>query len=181
MIRYVLPRELTKDQIEKFGNYLKTNSQPHEVRILYIIGDSESASYAHNFWSAFKAGKWHVIMDPIDPVTITCKESPERSTQPVVCSTPLQRMINRLEGIHIQQSGPNPPHQEYIRDTVSEAFRAAEIQGIGGVSYGNSNDPVNTITVFVGSRARHKFAVLPKNFFKPGPEDSLDNLKNDDF
>ncbi len=181
MIRYVLPRELTKDQIERFGSYLKANSQPHEARILYVIGDSESAAYAHDFYSAFRAGKWHSTMIPVDPVTITCKESPQRSTQPVVCSTPLQQMINRLEGVHIEQTGPNPPHQEYIRDTVSAALKAADIQGIGGGSYSNNNDPVNTITVFVGFRARHKFAVLPRNFFRPGPEDSLDNLRDDDF
>lgn len=178
MIRYVLPRELTKDQIEKFGSYLKANSQPQEVRILYIMGDSESSAYAHDFWSAFRAGKWHLTMIPVDPITITCKESPQRSTQPVVCSTSLLQMINRLEGVYFEQTGPNPPHQEYIRDTVSAALKAAGIQGIGCCNYSNNNDPVNTITVFVGFRARHKFAVLPS---RPVPEDSLDNLRDDDF
>lgn len=178
MIRYVLPRELTKNQIEKFGSYLKANSHPQEVRILYIMGDSEISAYAHNFWSAFRAGKWHAAMIPVDPVTITCKESPQRSTQPVVCSTNLQQMINRLEGVYMEQTGPNPPHQEYIRDSVSAALNAAGIQGVGCCSYSNTNDPLNTITVYVGVRARHKFAVLPN---RPIPEDSIDSLRDDDF
>src|ERR1700674_2829514 len=33
MISYALPRQLTKEQINAFGKYLLSHSQPHEVRI----------------------------------------------------------------------------------------------------------------------------------------------------
>jgi hypothetical protein len=46
MFRYVLPRELTKEQIEIFGKHLASSTNPQEVRIRYIMGDSEALRYS---------------------------------------------------------------------------------------------------------------------------------------
>ena len=188
MIRYVLPRQLTKDQIEAFGQYLKSNSKPHEVKIKYIMGDAEAQGYAGDFASGFKAGNWVPNMMPINPAGITCHANPSGGMSAFACSSELQQMINRLEGVAIEQSGPNPPPPSsleeklnptpYLSQIVSQALTAAGIQGIGS-GYGYSNDPPNTITVFVGFRKRDKFAVLPPKFGR-GDED-LSDIRDDDF
>ncbi len=190
MVRYVLPRQLTNEQIGAFGKYLAANSQPHEVRIRYILGNGEAQRYAEDFASAFKAGNWLPNMMPVNPSAITCSISPQGSTAPISCSSELQQMINNMEGVTIQQTGPNPPQpstiQErlhpppYLNQVVSDALRSAGLRGIGS-GYGYSNDPLNTITVFVGSRKRDKFAVPPTKFFDHAMKDSLQNLSNDDF
>jgi hypothetical protein len=188
MIRYVLPRQLTKEQTDAFGKYLSSHSQPNEVRIKYILGDAEAERYGEAFASAFRAGNWLPNMMPVNPMAITCHANPQGSAEPFACTSELQQMVNHLEGVSIQQSGPNPPQPStleekvhpppYLNQIVSEALKAAGIQGIGG-GYGNNNDPLNTITVYVGIRPRDKWAVVPPNFFQRRnvPQD----IGDDDF
>lgn len=190
MMRYVLPRHLTKDQIEKFGEYLGGHSPPHEVKIVYIMGDSESQRYAEDFSSAFRKGNWVPNMTPINPLEINCDVSPPGTIVPVTCRSGLWEMVNNLEGISIFQSGPNPPPPTTLEEKahpkpqmgqiVYEALRAADIREIGG-GYGFSNEPLNTITVRIGRRKRDKWAIQPKTFLNRRFEKSPDEITDDDF
>lgn len=190
MMRYVLPRQLAKDQIEKFGQYLKEHSTPHEVKIVYIMGDSESERYASDFASAFRKGSWVPNMNPINPLAINCDLSPPGTIVPVTCRSGLWEMVNTLQGITINQSGPNPPPPATIEEKahpkpplhqiVSEALMAGDIRGISA-GYGFSNEPLNTITVRIGLRKRDKWAIPPKAFWNRRPEKSPDEITDDDF
>jgi hypothetical protein len=221
MIRYVLPRQLSKEQIETFGKYLSSHSQPHEVEIRYIVGDAEAQSYANDFSAAFKAGNWVPKMSPIDPAAITCKAIPQVSSHSpagaegdsalrwsianqvaqdqgtrvevdaahqFLCRSQLKQMKNITEGVQIEQTGPfRPPpktldeklHQyEDVWQCMNGALKEAGIQKVSA-GYMLNNDPLETTTVFIGSRPRDKWAVVPPNFnsHQQVPQDITD----DDF
>jgi hypothetical protein len=99
-------------------------------------------------------------------------------------------MANNLQGVSIQQSGPNPPQPTtieeklhptpYLNTTIFEALKSAGIKGIGG-GYGFSNDPINTITVFVGLRPRDKWGILPASFYDRGLGNFPQDVTDDDF
>lgn len=188
MTRYVLPRHLSQDQIQRFGKYLAANTQPHEVTIKYLMGDDEAESYASDLAAAFRAGNWFPNMIPLNPGSIKCQPSPQSKPLPFWCITetfPVSRA-----GASITQSGPNPPQpttvedklhpKPYLSNVIAQALQAADITDADGGSYGfSSNDPVETITVFVGPRKRGTWAVVPAKFrqMPQGPTD----LKDDDF
>jgi hypothetical protein len=188
MVRYVLPRALTRDQIEAFGRYLSSHSEPHEVRIKYILGDEEAAGYAEDFASAFRAGNWIPNTMPVNPAAVTCKPNPSGSDTSFACSSELQQVMNKLQGVNIQQTGPNPPRPStleeklhptpFLNAIVAEALKSAGIKGIGN-GYGYNDDPLNTITVFVGFRPRNKWGILPPSFYE---RDSFpQDVSDDDF
>lgn len=183
MVRYVVPRELTPKQIEDFGAYLKANSKSQEVTIKYVMGDSEASRYAGDFAAAFKAGDWFPNMRPINSLLINCSNS----VAGPVCKTELQEMMNRLEGVAIYQTGPNPPRSTSIEEKIhppkavhliiTEALTAAGIRGISA-GYSYSDEPLNTVTVYVGSRKRDKWAVPPKDYSRHLTPDAI---TDDDF
>jgi len=189
-VRYVMPRQLTKEQIIAFGKYLSSHAQPHEVRIKYILGDGEAKRYATDFASAFHSGNWLPNMMPIDPALVTCHISPPRNVAPISCSTELEQMANSLEGASIRQTGPNLPPPSTLEEKinpppellqiVSEGLKAAGIPQIGG-SYSNNSDPLNTITVFVGRRPRDKWSILPPKFSERQRSKFPDDISDDDF
>jgi hypothetical protein len=189
MIRYVLPRQLTKEQIDTFRNYLSSHSQPHEVRIKYISGDRESQGYAGDFASAFRAGNWLPNFMPLSPVAITCNENVPGSKPPFTCSSELQQVVNSLEEISIMRTGPNPPPPSTLEEklhptpsldaVISEALRAAGLQGISS-GYSNNADPPNTVTVFIGHRPRDRYAVIPQNFYEKTRRNPRE-ITDDDF
>ena len=189
MRRFVLPRELTNNQIKAFGQYLASHSQPHELKIKYILGDAESERYANDFAAAFREGNWVPTMFPIDPTVIDCRQSVPGNESSFSCNAQLRQMENRLQGVQLEQTGPNPPQpstieeklhpQPYLNQTIVEAMNAAGIPPSGG-SYSFNNDPLNTITLFVGLRPRDKFGVLPAKLFQRQKED-LNDVSDDDF
>ncbi len=190
MKRFVLPRQLTKEQINAFGKYLASHSEPHEVKLKYILGDGEAERYAEDFAAAFKVGNWLPTISPVNPAALTCRAvNPPVNDLPFMCSTELQQMANRLEGISVDQTGLNAPPPStleeklhpppYVYTIVLDAIRAANIQGIGG-SYGYSNEPFNTLTLSIGFRPRDKWGVLPPDFYKRHEEFPRD-ITDDDF
>jgi hypothetical protein len=192
MLRYVLPRALSKEQIDTFGKYLSSHSKPREVTIKYISGDAESTSYAQDLSSAFRAGNWLPDMKPIAPSAVTCRPSPPANDLPFVCSSDLSQIVNSLEGLYVLSSGPNPPPSSTIEEKVHpapgvqqillEALNAANIQGVKG-GYGYSNDPLDTITVSVGFRPRDKIGILPLGLYERMRREgkSLNDISDDDF
>jgi hypothetical protein len=129
----------------------------------------------------------------INPISITCHES-YRSSFPFACNTELEKIWmengSTLEGVSLRQTGPNPPRADtieekrnptpYVHYLVGQAFRAAGISAGGG--YSNTSDPVNTITVFIGSRPRHRHGIPPPKLFTGKmSEDAFINLSDDDF
>jgi hypothetical protein len=189
MMRFVLPRTLSEDEIKSIGQYLAANSQPHEIKIKYILGDRETQGYADDFSLALRAGNWLPVMSPINPARFTC-QSISGDTPIVVCHSELQQVVNSLEGVHIQQTGPNPAQPstieeklnppKYLSHILSEALTAAGIQGIS-TNYGLNSDPLNTITIFVGSRPRDKLATIPPGFYERQKGILLHNITDDDF
>jgi hypothetical protein len=91
-----------------------------------------------------------------------------------------------LESVSVQQTGPNPPQPTTLEektnrtppiiDIVEEALRIAGIRVSSGYSF--NNDPLNTLTVFVGLRPRDKMGVLPPKF---GQKDLPNDVTDDDF
>jgi hypothetical protein len=186
MIRYVLPRQLTKEQIETFGKYLSSHSQPNEVTIKYISGDGEAERYADDISSAFRAGNWLPKMSAISPATVSCHAN---LSGDISCTSELQQM-RILEGVYIAQTGPNPPQPSTIEEKLHprpllsgilrEAFKTAGIQGII-TGYSFNSDPLNTVTAFVGFRTRDKWGVLPPRFSEHLGLNLPQDLSDDDF
>lgn len=188
-IRYVLPRGLTQSQIAKFGKYLSEHSKPHEVKIRWIIGDSESQRYAGDLSSAFTSGNWVPAMLPIDPIAVACVQNDATKTLTISCTSGLAQIANQIEGLSVMQTGPNPPPVKegdvtrpapLLITAVNEAFSAAGVS-ITNSGYSNNNDPVDTITVVVGFRARDKMAVIPPDFFRRMRQKVLDLDDDDNF
>jgi hypothetical protein len=98
--------------------------------------------------------------------------------------------MNSFEQVNIEQSGQAPPEPTTVEEKlhpaprvgqiVEYAFREAGIQGLGG-SNGVSNDPMNTITIYVGLRPRDKWAVLPPSRYKGVQENPPPDITDDDF
>lgn len=187
MLRYVLPRALTKDQIQKFGEYLRTNSKPKEIRIRYALGNAEAQSYAEDFANAFRAGNWFPTYAPINPTVLNCQPIAPSNGTSFHCATELAQVVNNLEGVVIQQTGPNPPQPQtveeklnphpYLSEILGKALAAAEIEGVSS-GYSLTSDPPETVTVFVGSRRRDRAAVTPKIFRNLG---QMPEVTDDDF
>lgn len=169
MTRYVLPRQLTKTQIEVFGKYLREHSQPQEVIIRYINGDSEVGGYAEAFAAAFRAGNWAATQLPFQSMVVKCPKIPPPDDNPqFLCFAESWAMANSFENVTFQKTGPNPPrstieeklHPSDISTVLDGALRNAGILDVS-ITYGNNSDPLNTVTVYVGTRPRGKWAVLP--------------------
>lgn len=195
MFRYVLPRELTGDQIKQFGDYLKAHSQPHELKITWVLGDGESERYAEDFESAFQAGGWVVISNQIDEADTTCRSTMSKNMPPIECTNPLEPFINSREGIECNVAGPMLPDladtvEEKIRAqtplyrTINESFGAAHIPVSCGGG-GRQNDPsdVLKISMFIGRRPRDKYGILPPGFsdLKDTRTERMRNLNDDDY
>jgi hypothetical protein len=131
------------------------------------------------------AGNWPPDVESVNPAVITCQVKPPENTP--LCSSELEQMAN-LEGVSVSQTGPNPPPPSTVEEKlhppsplnviVSEALKAADISTVGN-GYSENNDPVNTITVFVGLRPRDEWAVIPTNFSKR--QKTPQDITDDDF
>jgi hypothetical protein len=159
MAEYAAPRQMTKQQISEFGEYLKSHSQPHEVKIKYFLGDREDSDYAGDWAEAMRSGNWFPNLIPVDPTAVTCKPWPSPiNSLPFFCSSDARQFVNRMEGIAIEQVGPNPPQPQtieeklhptgYVYTPICEAAIAAKIQVQCG--YSLSDDPPDTVIIFVG-------------------------------
>ena len=181
MIRYVFPRSLTQEQIEKFGEYIREHSKPHEVSIRYVMGDAESETYAQDFYAAFKAGKWDPKQMPINPAKIICREE-KNLTPPIMCNSELQEMINNLKGVRIDVRNPiqatalTPEEKANalpsLHEVLTKAFRIADIRGVGASNGSSEQLTQDTIALIIGLRQRDKLAVSP-------PKDLGDSRQSD--
>jgi len=185
MVRYVLPRELSKKQINMFGEYLREHWKPQEVTIRYINGDGEAARYAEDFASAFRAGNWVPDIRPFDPIVVRCPKpkTPPDDNPELICWSDIRQMANSLNQVNFHVTGPNPPrstideklHPQDVSPVLGDALKSASIPNVG-VGYGFNSDPLNTVTVYVGIRPRDKWAVIPAKFLdSKQPEDITDN------
>jgi hypothetical protein len=189
MVRYVLPRELTPDQIKQFGDYLRKNSESREITIAYILGDVESQRYAENIRDAFVAGNWLVDMKQISPAVVKCS-APANTSEAMVCKSDLDGLGDLLERVYVRQSGPTKQPSSFEEklhspplswEIVKGAFEAAKVEGVRGwQDLGKSSDPLNTLYLYVGPRPRDKQAVLPLGFNWRGLGTSQ-KLTDDDF
>jgi len=189
MFRYVLPRQLTPEQSKAFSEYLLSHSEPHEVTIRYVIGDTESASYAAQIGTALTAGNWYANMAPVSPASIVCHTNP---VPELMCASDLDKM-RVFEGVDILQTGPlsegkppatllekiHPP--PLVFSVLYDAVKAAGIQETITGGYSLNGDPPNTITIFVGRRPRDKHAVLPLKNIQQWRRNPAIALEDDDF
>jgi hypothetical protein len=182
MLRYVLPRHLSQQQINDFGAYLKSHTEPHEVTIYYINGDIESQEFAEDVANAFRAGEWLPNWKPLDPTAISCSAAAPSTS--AVCRMDLRSDI--LEGQQITQKGPLPEpatieeklHPHPLFATMADAVRAAHLNEFGSGNV-NSSDPPGTVTVFIGHRRRDAHAIFPPNF--PGYGTLKRDINDSDF
>jgi hypothetical protein len=194
MIRYVLPRQLTEQQIKDFGTYLAVHSsKPQQITVRWVSGEVESQRYANDFMSAFQAAGWIASASPIYDEW-TCQPAASKNMPPIECTDPVQNFMGKREDIECSVVGPALPDladtvEEKIRSKtplsgiINDSFKAAHIPVSCGGS-GRQNDPSDTlnITMFVGRRPRDKYGILP-----PGWSDFTDkvermkNLSDDDY
>ncbi len=192
MIRYVLPRDLTKEQIKAFGDYLASHSKPHEVIIKYIPGDEEAMRYASDFSEAFRAGNWLPNMRPINPAAITCQPNPAGTMSSISCNSELQLM----QGATLTSSGPSEPEnpatiEEKVHPPptlgmiLTEALKVGNIREPDYAGGGGRQNPPEGVTVilFIGARHRDKYAIMPTNWLERSQREGrlLSDIQDDDF
>jgi hypothetical protein len=194
MVRYVLPRELTKQQIEEVGKYLASHSQPHEVKIRFVMNDNEAKEYGNDFAAAFRAGNWLPIYDPVNPFSITCQTNATSDAGQVSaeCTSKLLQQVSWEGDITVVETGPtlsppstlqeklNPPPS--LPQVVSDAFRASGVDVSSGGSILKS-DSSTTLTLSIGPRPRDRTGILPERFWENQrkKQKSPQQLTDDDF
>jgi hypothetical protein len=191
MVRYVLPRQLTRDQIATFGKYLAEHSAHHVVSIKYLAEDAESGEYAKDFAQAFQAGKWIADMSPITGSTITC--TPIDAAPPLLnfrCESDFHELGN-VVSINTMgpPSKPQPPPsvddidhpRVHLGSVITEALRAAQITDVAGGGRWDDTDPSTTVVMEIPARPRHKYAVIPAKFWERNKVQDQSPIKDDDF
>ncbi len=165
MIRYVLPRKLTPEQIESIGDYL-SHQERNQVVMEIINRDEEASSYRADIQRALEKGGWAV--------------------------SDIKYADDVQEGLRIQMQSPmpqpSPPASPFDRlnpkptpvQILSEAFKRSgvEIQGTGGGS--GINITTTTITISIGRRRRDAWAIMPSNYLE-GLRPRQQPITDDDF
>jgi hypothetical protein len=160
MVRYVLPRQLTPEQIESIGEYL-SHQENNQVVMQVVNRDEEASSYRANIQQALEKGGWAVsdikFVDDIEEGLSLSIQSPLAPPE-----TPYDRLHPR----------PRPT------EILAQAFKRAgvQIQGMGGGS--GVAVTTTTIIISIGHRRRDAWAVVPPNF---EVESHTHTITDDDF
>jgi hypothetical protein len=162
MVRYVLPRRLTPEQIDTIGEYL-SGQERNQVVMQIISRDEEAGSYRSDIQRALEKGGWAVADiryadDVQEGVSITM-QSP--IAPPI---TPYDRLHPKLTPVQI----------------LAESFKRAgvQIQSMGGGS--GIATTTTTITISIGRRRRDAWAVAPPNY-EAGRRSNTPAITDDDF
>jgi hypothetical protein len=167
MVRYVLPRKLSPEQIASIGDYL-SHQERNQVVMEVINRDEEASSYRADIQQALEKGGW-VVSDfkYADDVQEGLRIS---MFGPMVSSPTPASPFDRLN--------PKPTPVQILQ----EAFKRSgvEIQGTGGGS--GVGVTTTTITISIGRRRRDAYAIMPSNYLeglrprqRPITDDDFDN------
>jgi hypothetical protein len=191
MVRYVLPRVMTKQQIADFGKYLKANSQPHEIGIKYLMGDVESQRFAYSMAEAFRAGNWYPNLLPLNPAFSMCG-SVQKIGDQIGCRSQSWELLNHAgNSVDVEEIGPSEPQPppssieekvhppRSLEDIVVQGLRSAGLAETGGGGGGSQTDK-STMTVYIDIRQRDSWAVHPPHFYDRRNEPPAD-VSDSDF
>ncbi|MBL8894250.1 MAG: hypothetical protein JNJ53_06585 [Rhizobiales bacterium] len=127
LVKYVLPRHLTEDQIQKFCETLK--KQPGKIILRAQENCEEASSYRADFYRAFDLAGWEIAME--NKVVGEGTRLDLRQT--------MTREKKKTEG-------------EILMSIVQQAFREIRVR-MDGTSTGSSAAPVDTVlTLEIGRR-----------------------------
>jgi hypothetical protein len=164
MVRYVLPRKLTPEQIESIGEYLSRQDR-NQVVFNVINQDEEAGSFRADIQRALEKGGWAVsdykYADDVQEGLNISMQSPMLPAPPV---NPFDRLNPKPTAVQI----------------LSEAFKRAGVQIQSTGSGGGVNITTTTITISIGHRRRDAFAILPPNYLA-GVKPHQPPITDDDF
>ena len=135
--RFVLPRQLSKGQIESIGSFLQ-NFQPQEVSFELVNGDQEADTYQNDLQRALEKAGWHIkevksVPETSQSLSIDFRQTPEHSQV---------------------QSDFKHPKADLL---LQEAFGLAGVR-LDGVSSGSSpKSTEDVMTIIVGHRRRDSY------------------------
>jgi hypothetical protein len=152
-IRYVLPRELTKEQSAALVEQLSKRTPPLEVRFVLASRDEEAGQYGGDLQNAFRKAGWKIGS-----------------------STDTDQI---QEGLSIEVYNDVTERGLSFQDFFQVAFREANIQLDGGGG-GGSNDPGAVIRILVGHRRRDKHGIRTYAFDKRHSREQVEPT-DDDF
>lgn len=165
MVRYVLPRKLTQEQIDSIGEY-PSHQDRNQVVMQIIARDEEAGSYRADIQQALEKGGWAVsdfkYADDVPEGVSISMQSPMPQPQPQV--SPFDRL------------NPKPTPVQIL----AEAFKRAGVQIQGMGSGGGINITTTIITISIGRRRRDAFAILPPNYLA-GVRPRQPPITDDDF
>jgi hypothetical protein len=149
MVRYVLPRKLTPEQIASIGEYLSLQDR-NQVVFQIISRDEEASSFRADIQQALEKGGWAIsdfkYADDVQEGLRISMVSP---------MPPTPAPVNPYDRVNLK---PTPIQ------ILSEAFKRAGVQIQGTGSGGGISITATTITISIGHRRRDTWAVLPPNY-----------------
>jgi hypothetical protein len=165
MVRYVLPRKLTAEQISSIGEYL-SHQERNQIVFQVINRDEEAGSFRADIQQALEKGGWAVsdykYADDVQEGLNISIQSPMPAAPSAV--NPFDRLNPKPDPVQI----------------LSEAFKRAGIQIQGTGSGSGIGITSTTITISIGHRRRDAFAILPPNYLA-GVRPRQPPITDDDF
>lgn len=143
--RFVIPRQLTDDQVRRLGDFLK-RFPPVDVTISVVQGDEEAGNYAQDFKKAFDRASWQ-------PKGVTFTPDPD-------IYIPDLRFVTKETPDHAKAEEVSPEGKPKMSTLIMIGFGLAGIPvGSSSGSFGDQTVTQDSIVITVGHRRRDSYAL----------------------